>query len=703
MKMKVALLGNPNCGKTTMFNELTGSSQHVGNWPGVTVERKEGKLKWDQETTIVDLPGIYSLSPYSPEEIVSRDFIMSGEPNVVVNIVDATNLERNLYLTTQVLETGVPVVVALNMMDIISKKGIKIDTKKLSEEIGCPVVETSALKKIGLKELMQEANSIVGKTQIPRMKYSEGVENALRDISKNAENISRWTAVKLLEKDEVEVNKFGADLFKKEILPIVSKLEDAEDDDSESIITNERYNYIEKIVSKSSETKKSSEKLTLSDKVDNIVTNRWLGIPIFIGIMWLIYYIAVETIGSQATGWANDVLIGEWILGNLEAWLASVGASDIVTGLLIDGVVGGFGAVIGFLPQMIVLFILLAILEGCGYMARIAFVMDRLFRRFGLSGKSAIPAMIGLGCGIPAVTASRSIETQRERKITAMTTTFMPCSAKLPVIALIVGALFGGNALVAASFYLIGILSILIAGLILKKFKGFTGEPSPFILELPPYRIPGIKGVAFKTGERAWSFVKRAGTIIVISAVAIWFLSRFDWTLTYLEPEQIGNSMLAGIGSALSVLFVPLGWAENWEFSVATITGLVAKENVVGTLGVLFGFSEVSEAGEEIWALIGGMLTPIAGYSFLLFNMLCAPCFAAIGAMNTELGGRKNTLIAVGFQTLFAYAAALIFYQIALLFTGNVELWIILAIATIGLIAYILISKHPFEKGVFKA
>lgn len=703
MTMRIALAGNPNCGKTTMFNRLTGSSQRVGNWPGVTIDRKEGRLK-GHHATVIDLPGIYSLSPYSPEEIVSRNFLIEERPDVIIDIVDATNLERNLYLTMQILDLGIPVVIALNMIDSIRKGGTSIDADLLSRSLGCKVIETSALRGEGLEELIKatvSADNLQGNR--PVLHFSERIEHYVSDVSKAIEgkvpeqNV-RWNAIKLLEKDQTVISELDKRVWTENIEPIIRSLEKEFDDDSECVIAEERYSQIERIVSASVKRDNTPGKTSASDKIDRVVTNRWLGLPIFAGVMFFVYYISISTVGSWGTDWVNDTLFGEYIVPGARTWLENANVDPALTGLVVDGIIGGVGAVLGFLPQMIVLFVLLVILEDCGYMARIAFVMDRIFRRFGLSGKSFIPVLIGTGCGVPGIMASRTIESERDRRITAMTTTFIPCSAKLPIIALIAGALFMGSAWIALSAYFLGILCILMSGIILKKWKSLSGEPSPFIMELPPYHVPGIITVVKSTLDRGWAFVKKAGTFILLACSLVWFLSTFSWNLTMVE--SINDSMLANIGNSICWIFEPLGWG-NWQFSVATLTGLLAKENVVGTFGVLFNFAEVSEDGNEIWTIIASMLTPIAGFSFLAFNLICAPCFAAIGAMRRELGDWRSTGFAVLYQCVFAYVIAMIIYQFGSLFIyGTFGIGTVAAaILVVGLI-YLLVSKDPFRSGI---
>ena len=695
----IALAGNPNCGKTTVFNKLTGSSQRTGNWPGVTIDRKEGRIRGVENTVLVDLPGIYSLSPYSPEEIVSRDYIVNERPDLILNVVDASNLERNLYLTVQLLEMGVPVVMILNMMDLAAAKGMSISAANLGRMLGCTVVETTASKGTGIEDVKKALDG-AAKVEPIHQTFDPSVEEA---ISKAMEGIRsdlrpelrRWAAIKVVERDE-RSSDYMKEGFDPE--PIIKALEDEYDDTTESIITDQRYNSICDIVAGSLNAPIDRNKETFSDKVDRYVTNKWLGLPIFILIMYGVYYIAVQTIGTMGTDWVNDVFFGEWILPAASDWLSNAGVNEALSGFIVDGLIGGVGAVLGFLPQMLVMFLLLAILEEVGYMSRIAFVMDRIFRRFGLSGKSFIPVMVGMGCGVPGVMASRTIESDRDRRITAMTTTFIPCSAKLPIIALIAGALFGGSAIIALSSYMIGIVCILASGIILKKWKSFVGEPSPFIMELPPYHLPSVTNTVVSTLQRGWAFVKKAGTFILVACALVWFLSSFNWSMEMVDANE---SMLASIGSAVGFIFAPLGFGD-WEFTVATITGLLAKENVVGTLGVLFGFAEVSEAGEEFWTILARVLTPLAGFSFLLFNLICAPCFAAIGAMRRELGTWKATGFAVAYQCLLAYAVAAIVYQFGLVILyGTVQPAIIIALIALAVLAYLLIAKDPF--GTMKA
>ena len=791
MDLRIALAGNPNSGKTTLFNALTGSNQFVGNWPGVTVEKKEGKLKGHDGVIITDLPGIYSLSPYTLEEVVARNYLIGTRPDAILNIIDGTNLERNLYLTTQLTELGIPVVLAVNMMDVVRKNGDKIDVAELSRQLGCPVVEVSALKGDGVKEAAETAIKAAksGKT-IPMHKFSGPVEHAIAHIEEAAvhtlpEEQQRWYAVKVFERDDkvLESLNIPADV-KAHIEQDIEAAEKELDDDAESIITNERYVYIAEVI-KACYKKKNAGALTTSDKIDKIVTNRWLGLPIFAVVMFLVYWIAMVAVGAPATDWANDGLFGDgWHLfgigsaaynevaeqyGDASAivdgydayveengaapegeftyevedeetleiteetatlkdyekalatldeigdepdpadygvWvpgipvlignaLEAAGAAEWLSGLILDGIVAGVGAVLGFVPQMLVLFLLLAFLEACGYMARIAFVLDRVFRKFGLSGKSFIPMLIGVGCGVPGVMASRTIENERDRRMTIMTTTFIPCGAKVPFIAMIAGAIFGGSPWVSTSAYFIGMAAIVISGIMLKKTKMFAGDPAPFVMELPAYHWPTLGNVLRSMWERGWSFIKKAGTIILLSTIFVWFTTYFGWVdgqFQMLSEDQIDYSILAAIGGAICWIFAPLGWG-NWQATVASITGLVAKENIVGTLGILYG------AGEgTVWQHIGAAFTPITGYSFLVFNLLCAPCFAAIGAIKREMNNAKWTWFAIGYQCVFAYAIALMINQFGSLFTGNVNvIGLIFALLVLAFIIYMLFFKKYTE------
>ena len=685
MGVKIALAGNPNSGKTTLFNALTGSNQFVGNWPGVTVEKKEGKWKEDKEVVIMDLPGIYSLSPYTLEEVVARNYLITERPDAILNIVDGTNLERNLYLTTQLLELGIPVVMAINMMDIVRKNGDEINTKKLAEKLGCEVVTISALKGDGIKDAASRAVKHAGQKagQESVHEFAPEVENYLNEIEGRLgyeipEEQKRFYAIKLFERDDKikDAMKNAPD-----VEDIIARAEKEMDDDAESIITNERYSFIGSIIGDCLKKNKTQE-LTTSDKIDRIVTNRWLALPIFAAVMWLVYYVSVTTVGSILTDWTNDTLFGEWIIPAAQSFFEGIGCADWLTGLIVDGVISGVGAVLGFVPQMLVLFIFLAFLEYCGYMARIAFIMDRIFRKFGLSGKSFIPMLIGTGCGVPGVMASRTIENDRDRKMTVMTTTFIPCGAKLPIIALIAGALFDGASWVAPSAYFVGIAAIICSGIILKKTKMFAGDPAPFVMELPAYHMPTVGNVLRSMWERGWSFIKKAGTIITLSTIVVWFLLNFGWTdagfgmLNFdglegaaMEAAQ-AECVLAKIGNLISWIFTPLGWGD-WKMTVAAITGLVAKENVVGTFGQLFGFAEVAEDGQEIWGTLANSMSQIAAYSFLVFNLLCAPCFAAMGAIKREMNNAKWFWFAIGYQCLLAYLVSLCIFQFGTLFTGG--------------------------------
>ena len=806
MEIRIALAGNPNSGKTTLFNALTGSNQFVGNWPGVTVEKKEGKLKKHSDVKIVDLPGIYSLSPYTLEEVVARNFLLEERPDAILNIIDGTNLERNLYLTTQLTELGIPVVVAVNMMDVVQKNGDRINVKALSTALGCKVVEISALKGTGVKEAAEAAvEAAKGAVTVPQHSFSGAVEHALAHIEEAAVHDlpaeqQRWYAIKIFERDEkvLEKLKLPADVA----AHIEQDIQDAEkelDDDAESIITNERYVYIASVI-KSCYQKKSKAKLTTSDKIDRVVTNRWLALPIFAVVMIIVYYVSVTTVGTWATDWANDGVFGDgwhlwggsayeqaaedyvipgaeteafleaaaeagavdeaasseeetvlipeiaqnvtatavlyddegnvtdeipvdyatylaasqveepdpadygvWVPGIpvlVESGLTAINCADWLQGLILDGIVGGVGAVLGFVPQMLVLFIFLAFLESCGYMARVAFVMDRIFRKFGLSGKSFIPMLIGTGCGVPGIMASRTIENERDRRMTIMTTTFIPCGAKLPIIALIAGALFDGAWWVSPSAYFIGVAAIIVSGIMLKKTKLFSGDPAPFVMELPAYHWPTVGNVLRSMWERAWSFIKKAGTVILLSSIVLWFLQAFGVENgSFGMVEDLNNSVLAVIGSGIAWIFAPLGWG-NWQSAVATITGLIAKENVVGTFGVLFGgFDEVAENGWQIWANMRQVYTPLSAYSFLIFNLLCAPCFAAMGAIKREMNNGKWTAFAIAYQCVFAYAISLIVYQLGMLFTGQGNvIGAIAAFVLLGIICFMLFRPDPEKK-----
>ena len=704
MGVKIALAGNPNSGKTTLFNALTGSNQFVGNWPGVTVEKKEGKWKEDKEVVIMDLPGIYSLSPYTLEEVVARNYLITERPDAILNIVDGTNLERNLYLTTQLLELGIPVVMAINMMDIVRKNGDEINTKKLAEKLGCEVVTISALKGDGIKDAASRAVKHAGQKagQESVHEFAPEVENYLNEIEGRLgyeipEEQKRFYAIKLFERDDKikDAMKNAPD-----VEDIIARAEKEMDDDAESIITNERYSFIGSIIGDCLKKNKTQE-LTTSDKIDRIVTNRWLALPIFAAVMWLVYYVSVTTVGSILTDWTNDTLFGEWIIPAAQSFFEGIGCADWLTGLIVDGVISGVGAVLGFVPQMLVLFIFLAFLESCGYMARIAFIMDRIFRKFGLSGKSFIPMLIGTGCGVPGVMASRTIENDRDRKMTVMTTTFIPCGAKLPIIALIAGALFDGASWVAPSAYFVGIAAIICSGIILKKTKMFAGDPAPFVMELPAYHWPTVSNILRSMWERGWSFIKKAGTIILLSTIILWFLMSFGWEGgSFGMVEELNESILAKIGSAIAWIFAPLGWTkagEGWKMAVAAVTGLIAKENVVATFGMLYGFAEVAENGAEIWGNLAAAMTPIAAYGFLVFNLLCAPCFAAMGAIKREMNNTKWFLFAIGYQCGLAYLVSLCIYQIGTLVTGGgFGIWTVVAFAII--IGFLYLLFRPYKE-----
>ena len=673
MAIKIALAGNPNSGKTTLFNALTGSNQFVGNWPGVTVEKKEGKLKGHKDVTIMDLPGIYSLSPYTLEEVVARNYLINERPDAILNIVDGTNIERNLYLSTQLMELGIPVIMAVNMMDLVKKSGDQIHIDKLSKKLGCEVVEISALKGTGIMAAAEKAiEAAKQKAAALVHEFSKEAEDIIRKAEEKLgsdipEEQKRFFAIKLLEKDDkiAEQMKQKADVSVE-----IKEMEDAFDDDTESIITNERYVYISSIID-ACYTKNKKRTMSTSDKIDKWVTNRWLALPIFALVMFIVYYVSVTTVGAILTDWTNDTLFAEWIVPGVQSALESVNCADWLTSLIADGVVSGVGAVLGFVPQMLVLFIFLAFLESCGYMARVAFIMDRIFRKFGLSGKSFIPMLIGSGCGVPGVMASRTIENDRDRKMTIMTTTFVPCGAKLPIIALIAGAFFQNAGWVSWSAYFVGIAAIICSGIILKKTKMFAGEPAPFVMELPAYHWPTVGNVLRSMWERGWSFIKKAGTIILLSTIVLWFLQGFGWidgSFTMLEAEQLNDSILAKIGNVIAPIFAPLGFG-NWKMAVATVTGLIAKENVVATFGILFGYGEVAEDGAEIWQVLSQTITPVAAYGFLVFNLLCAPCFAAMGAIKREMNNAKWFWFAIGYQTVLAYVIALCIYQIGTLIT----------------------------------
>ena len=697
MSVKIALAGNPNCGKTTLFNALTGSNQFVGNWPGVTVEKKEGKLKGSRDVVIMDLPGIYSLSPYTLEEVVARNYLITERPDAILNIVDGTNIERNLYLSTQLMELGIPVLMAVNMMDVVEKNGDKINIKKLSEKLGCEVVEISALKGTGVQEAAKRVVALAEKksSAVPVHTFAPEVESVIDDVESMLKGVpedqKRFFAIKLLEKDDkIQEQMTNAP----DVSAQIARLEKEMDDDTESIITNERYVYISSIIGDCYK-KNRKGNMTTSDKIDRIVTNRWAALPIFAVIMYIVYYVSVTTVGTWATDWMNDGVFGEgWSLFGLqvpgipvlvESLLTAIGCADWLSGLILDGIVAGVGAVLGFVPQILVLFIFLAFLEGCGYMARIAFIMDRIFRKFGLSGKSFIPMLIGTGCGVPGVMASRTIENDRDRKMTIMTTTFIPCGAKLPIIALISGALFGGASWVAPSAYFVGIAAIICSGIILKKTKMFAGDPAPFVMELPAYHLPTVGSVLRSMWERGWSFIKKAGTIILLSTIVIWFASYFGWVdgqFRMLDDMELDHSILAAIGNAIAWIFIPLGWGD-WRSAVAAVTGLVAKENVVGTFGILYGFAEVAEDGAEFWGTLAGSM------------LRCAPCFAAMGAIKREMNNAKWFWFAIGYQTILAYCTSLCIYQIGtLITTGSFGIFTVVAFLLVILFLYLLFRPY---------
>ena len=675
MAVKIALAGNPNCGKTTLFNALTGSNQFVGNWPGVTVEKKEGKLKGHKDVVIMDLPGIYSLSPYTLEEVVARNYLIAERPDAILNIVDGTNIERNLYLSTQLMELGIPVIMAVNMMDVVEKSGEKIHTDKLSKKLGCEVVEISALKGTGIKEAAEKAVKLAEskKAAVVAHEFSKEAEDIIAEVEGKIKGMQeeqkRFFAIKLLEKDD-KINEMMTNV--PDVSAEIKEMEDKFDDDTESVITNERYVYISSIIGECV-TKNTKEKLTTSDRIDRIVTNRWAALPIFALVMFIVYYVSVTTVGALLTDWTNDTLFAEWIIPGAQSFFEGIGCADWLTGLIVDGVISGVGAVLGFVPQMLVLFIFLAFLESCGYMARVAFIMDRIFRKFGLSGKSFIPMLIGSGCGVPGIMASRTIENDRDRKMTIMTTTFVPCGAKLPIIAMIAGAFFDNSGWVATSCYFVGIAAIICSGIILKKTKMFAGDPAPFVMELPAYHWPTVSNVLRSMWERGWSFIKKAGTIILLSTIVLWFLMSFGCESgSFGMVEELNNSILASIGSAIAWIFTPLGWTnagEGWKMAVAAITGLIAKENVVATFGMLYGFGEVAEDGAEIWGNLAAAMTPIAAYGFLVFNLLCAPCFAAMGAIKREMNNAKWFWFAIGYQCGLAYVVSLCIFQIGTLIT----------------------------------
>ena len=704
MSVKIALAGNPNCGKTTLFNALTGSNQFVGNWPGVTVEKKEGKLKGHKDVVLTDLPGIYSLSPYTLEEVVARNYILQEKPDAIINIVDGTNIERNLYLTTQILELGIPVIMAVNMMDIVEKNGDTIHIDKLKKKLGCEVVTISALKGTGITEAANKAVSIAQSRRkvTPVHEFCDKAEEIIGAVENKLTGVvpeeqKRFFAIKLLERDDKIIEQMNTSV---NVSAEIKEMEDEFDDDTESIITNERYVYISSIIGQCV-TKARKDKLSTSDKIDRIVTNRWLALPIFAVVMFIVYYVSVTTVGAFVTDWTNDVLFGEIIPPAIESGLNAIGCAAWLQGLILDGIVAGVGAVLGFVPQMLVLFAFLAFLESCGYMARVAFIMDRIFRKFGLSGKSFIPMLIGSGCGVPGVMASRTIENDRDRKMTIMTTTFVPCGAKLPIIAMIAGAFFGNSGWVSTSAYFVGIAAIICSGIILKKTKMFAGDPAPFVMELPAYHWPTVSNILRSMWERGWSFIKKAGTIILLSTIILWFLMSFGWEGgSFGMVEELNESILSKIGTAIAWIFAPLGWTkagEGWKMAVAAVTGLIAKENVVATFGMLYGFAEVAEDGAEIWGNLAAAMTPIAAYGFLVFNLLCAPCFAAMGAIKREMNNTKWFLFAIGYQCGLAYLVSLCIYQIGTLVTGGgFGIWTVVAFAII--IGFLYLLFRPYKE-----
>jgi ferrous iron transport protein B len=704
--MKIALAGNPNSGKTTLFNQLTGNNQHIGNWPGVTVEKKAGFLRSNRDITIIDLPGIYSLSPYSLEEVISRDYIINEKPDCIINIIDGSALERSLYLTTQLLEIGIPVVIAINMMDVIAKKKDIIKSEQIGKMLNCPVVEITALKSQGFNVLIDKAIE-VSKSDFnyrPILWYSQEIEVIVKEIStlikdKVEPDRLRFYAIKVFEKDEKALDDL--ELSQEDLLPIYDKIkliEDSEDDDSEAIITLERYRFIKRFVDKVY-LKNKIKMQSISQSIDSVLTNKYLGLPIFVIVIFLVYYLSVSTIGALLTDFVNDTIFGDSGLpGIVSGWLESINAWPWLQGVLVEGIIGGVGAVIGFLPQMFVLFLLLGILEESGYMARIAFILDKIFRRFGLSGRSFFPMLMSTGCGVPGIMATRTIEEENNRKVMIMTTTFMPCGAKLPIIALIAGAMFRDSSiqwLIAPSAYLLGIAMIIISSIILKKFKAFASKASPFIMELPDYHLPSIKTLAFHVYHKLKSFVKKAGTIILLAAIVVWFLSNFSWSFKMIDDTNM--SILASLGKLIDVVFSPLGWG-NWKAAVATITGLIAKENVVSTFGVLYGFAEVSDNGAEIWTLLSVDFNPLSAYSFLVFNLICAPCFAAIGSIRREMGSRKWTWIAIGFQTGLAYIISLIIYQVGSIFNGTFTFWSAVGILALASLVYLIFRPNRYLK-----
>ena len=706
MEVKIALAGNPNSGKTTMFNDLTGSNQRVGNWPGVTVEKKEGRLKGAKDIIIQDLPGIYSLSPYTLEEVVAREYLVNEKPDAIINIVDGTNIERNLYLTTQLIELGIPTVVAVNMIDIVRKNGDKIDLKKLGDALGCEVMATSALKGEGSQAVAQRAAELARENRefVAPSVFNGSVEHAIAHIEESIEGkvdrrFLRWYAIKVFERDEKVLEQLKLDgALMQHLEEHIADCEKEMDDDAESIITNQRYAYIARIVASAVKKKQTGLKMSVSDKIDHIVTNRILALPIFVVVMALVYWISMGPLGTFLTDWTNDVLVSEWAVEGARGWLEGAGVAGWLVGLVCDGIIAGVGAVIGFVPQMLLLFLMLSILEDVGYMARIAFIMDRIFRKFGLSGKSFIPMLIGSGCGVPAVMASRTIENERDRRMTVMTTCFIPCSAKLPIIGMIAGAFFDDGWWVATSAYFVGVAAIIISGIILKKLRAFAGEAAPFVMELPAYHAPAASNVLRATWERGWSFIKRAGTVILLSSILIWFLQAFGVTENgFGMVEDNNDSLLAAVGSAVAFIFIPLGFG-TWQATVGVVGGLVAKENLVTIMAICYGVAEASENGEEIWGVLQSSYAPIAGYSFMVFNLLCAPCFAAMGAIKREMNSPKWTLAAIGYMCGFAYCVSLMIYQLGGLITGDVGfgVWTVVALAVLVGMIYLLVRKNRY-------
>ena len=714
MNIRIALAGNPNCGKTTLFNALTGANQYVGNWPGVTVEKKEGKLKKHEDVIVTDLPGIYSLSPYTLEEVVARNYLIGERPDVILNIVDGTNLERNLYLTTQLTELGIPVVVAVNMMDVVRRNGDKINFSELSAALGCKVIEISALKGEGTLVAAEAAIEAAKDAKtVPMHSFSGCVEHAIAHIEEAAVHSlpaeqQRWYAIKIFERDKNVLDQLSISGDKlSHIEEDIKAAEDEMDDDAESIITNERYVYIAQVMKRCYK-KKSQGKLTLSDKIDKVVTNRILALPIFIAVMWAVYYLSIGSIGDWTVGFMNDTLFGEWIVPGVTSLLESIGVAGWLVSLIADGIIGGVGAVLGFVPQMLILFLLLSMLEDCGYMARIAFIMDRVFRKFGLSGKSFIPMLVATGCGVPGIMASRTIEQDRDRKMTIMTTGFIPCGAKMPIVGMIAGALFGGSPLIAVSAYFIGVLAVIISGILLKKTKLFAGDPAPFVMELPAYHAPVAGNVLRATWERGWSFIKRAGTVILMASVIIWIMNSlsFEGGFHYITEENGGASILEVIGSFIAVIFRPLGFG-SWQAAVATVLGLVAKEEVVGVFGSLSSMADADLAFELVEAADAAGLNVIgqeffggsklAAFSFMIFNLLCAPCFAAMGAIKREMNNGKWTAFAITYMCVFAYVISLIVYHFGLVFTGVFSVWTIVAVALFAALTYLTVRKNPYQ------